>query len=225
MIYAYCRISRPTQNITRQERNILELYPTAKLFTEAFSGTTQDRPMWQKLIKTVKESDTIVFDSVSRMSRNAEEGFKDYEELYNRGVNLIFIKEPHINSDTYKSAQKNQLELTNNEIADIYITATNEVLLLLAKQQIKIAFDQAQKEVDDLHQRVSEGIKTAKLNGKQIGRANGTEVITKKSIASKDIIRKHSRSFGGTLSDKDCIKLCGISRNSFYKYKSEIAKE
>ena len=35
-----------------------------------------------------------------------------------------------------------------------------------------ICFDK-EKEVLDLHQRTSEGIKTAKLNGKQIGRIKG----------------------------------------------------
>ena len=42
----------------------------------------------------------IIFDSESRMSRNAEEGFNLYEELYLKGVTLVFIKEPHINTDT-----------------------------------------------------------------------------------------------------------------------------
>lgn len=36
---------------------------------------------------------------------------------------------------------------------------------------------------------------------------------------------KYSVSFGGVLNDKDCIKLVGISRNTFYKYKKEILKE
>ena len=40
------------------------------------------------------------------MSRNAEEGFRVYEELFNKGIELIFIKEPHINTSTYKEAIK-----------------------------------------------------------------------------------------------------------------------
>ncbi len=75
MIYGYARISRPTQNIERQIRNITEYEPTAKIFRESYTGTTQVRPEWLKLIKRIKPDDTIIFDSVSRMSRNAEEGF------------------------------------------------------------------------------------------------------------------------------------------------------
>ena len=225
MIYGYCRTSRKEQNIERLVRNILTAEPKAKIYSEAFTGTTQDRAEWQKLIKNVKSGNTIIFDSVSRMSRNAEEGFADYEELYGKGITLSFLKEPHINTDTYKSAKEHQLKMTDNEIADIYITATNQVLLILAKQQIKIAFEQAQKEVDDLHQRTAEGIKTARLNGKQIGRPIGSSGETNKAKTAKEIIRKHSKSFGGTLSDKDCIKLCGISTNSYYKYKKELCIE
>ena len=172
-------------------------------------------------MEILKAGDTIIFDSVSRMSRNAEEGFKDYEDLFSKGINLIFLKEPHINTETYKAAQKNQIELTDNEIADIYITATNEVLLLLAKQQIKIAYEQSEKEVMDLRNRVTEGMLTARLNGKQIGRQEGTRIETKKSKAAKEKIVKHSKYFNGSLSDYDCMKLCEISRNTFYRYKRE----
>ena len=33
----------------------------------------------------------MVFDSVSRMSRNAEEGFALYEDLYHKGIRLVFL--------------------------------------------------------------------------------------------------------------------------------------
>ena len=74
----------------------------------------------------------------------------------------------------------------------------------------------------DLHQRVSEGLLTAKLNGKQIGQKKGTKLTTKKSIKAKEIIIRHSKDFDGTLSDEDCRKLAGISRNTYYTYKKEL---
>ena len=92
----------------------------------------------------------------------------------------------------------------------------------LAKEQIKIAFDQSEKEVADLHQRTKEGIETARLNGKQIGQKKGNKLTTKKSIASKEVILKHSKDFNGSLCDTDVMKLTGLSRNTFYKYKREI---
>ena len=226
MIYGYARISRPTQNIERQIRNITEYEPTAKIFKEAYTGTTQARPEWLKLMKRIKQDDTIIFDSVSRMSRNAEEGFTEYEMLFDKCVNLIFIKEPHINTATYQNALNTQIEMTGNIIADEYIKATNKVLMILAKQQIKLAFDQSEKEVTDLHHRTAEGIKTARQNGKQIGRPVGAVVTTKLSIKAKAIIERHSIDFGGTLTDAEVMKMIGkISRNSYYKYKRQLKNQ
>lgn len=223
MTYGYCRISRSTQNIERQARNITEYDPKAKLIKEAYTGTTQERPAWLKLRKGLKPGDTVIFDSVSRMSRNAAEGFREYQELFDAGVNLVFLKERHIDTETYKTALQSGIDMTGNQIADIYIEATNRVLMILARQQIELSFLQAEKEVEDLHARTAEGMKTAKLNGKQIGRPVGAVVVTKKSVHAKAVIRQHSRDFGGTLNDADVIKLIGnISRNSFYKYKREL---
>jgi len=101
MRYGYCRISRPKQSIERQIRNIKAAFPDAVIIQEIFTRTRMDRKEWMKLVRQIKEGDTIIFDSVSRMSGNAEEGFAAYEDLYNKGVNLVFLKEPHINTDTY----------------------------------------------------------------------------------------------------------------------------
>lgn len=226
--YGYCRISTPKQNIDRQERNILEVYPAAHIVKEIYTGTkTIGRKEWNKLYKLVKQEAaagkevTIIFDSVSRMSRNADEGFQLYEELFNLGISLVFLKEPHINTDTYKNAINVDIQMTGTN-ADILLKAVKEYLMQLAKEQIRIAFEQAEKEVMDLHQRTAEGIKTAKLNGKQIGRIKGNKYTTKKETAAKEIILKNSKDFNGTNTDSEVIKIAGISRNSYYKYKAEL---
>lgn len=224
MVYGYCRISTNKQNIERQERNIRAAYPDAMIVKEAYTGTSLNRKEWGKLMKIVKRGDTLVFDSVSRMSRNAEEGFEAYQSMFSLGINLVFLKEPHINTDTYKTAMQNQVQLTGSCV-DLILEGVNKYLLTLAREQIKIAFDQAEKEVADLHQRTREGIQTAKLNGKQIGQKAGAKLITKKSIASKEVIRKHSKDFGGSLSDVEVMQLTGLSRNTYYKYKREIKQE
>ena len=192
---------------------------------EVFTGRKfYERKKLQKLLKTIKEGDTIVFDSVSRMSRDAEEGFKLYEELYHKGINLVFLKEPHINTDTYKSTLASSVPLTGTEV-DFILEGINKYLMALAKEQIKLAFLQAEKEVQDLRQRTREGLITAKLNGKQVGCVKGTKLTTKKSIESKKQILKYSKDFEGTLKDTEVIKLIEISRNSYYKYKRELNME
>lgn len=224
--YGYTRISTNKQSIDRQIRNIRSLYPKSIIYQEIFTGTkTEGRKKWMQLLKVVKAGDTIIFDSVSRMSRNAEEGIQTYFELYEKGVNLVFLKEGYINTDTYNTAIKQSISETGNEIADIYIEATNKVIKMLAAQQIKKAFEQSQKEVDDLHQRTKEGMQTARLAGKQIGQRQGAKLTTKKSIQAKEEIKKYSKDFQGTLKDVDVIRIIGIARNSYYKYKRELLEE
>lgn len=224
-IYGYCRISTNKQSIERQHRNILALYPNALIVDEVFTGTKiEGRKEWNKLLKKVNKGDIIIFDSVSRMSRNSAEGFMLYKELFERGVELVFIKEKHINTETYKNALTNNIQLTGTNV-DFILEGINKYLLSLAEEQIKIAFEQSEKEVKDLHQRTKEGIETARLNGKQIGLQKGTKLTTKKSIKAKQEILKYSKDFQGTLKDIEVMKLIGISRNSFYKYKKELIEE
>lgn len=53
--YGYCRISRKTQNIERQERNILEAYPEARISKEAYTGTKlQGRKRLDEILKQIK---------------------------------------------------------------------------------------------------------------------------------------------------------------------------
>ena len=224
MLYGYARISNPKQSIDRQIRNIKAKYPDAVIVDEAFTGTTSSRPKWQRLFSHVKSGDQIVFDSVSRMSRNAEDGFRDYETLYYRGVELIFLKEPMIDTATFRNALSSSVPMTGTNV-DLILEGVNRFLMELAREQIRLAFEQAEKEVADLHQRTREGIETARLNGKQIGRIAGARVTTKKSIHAKAVIQKHSKDFNGSLTDKDLIRLLGISRNTYYKYKLELINE
>lgn len=225
MIYGYCRISSKKQSIDRQIRNIKNEYQEAIMVEEVFTGTkTYERRKFQNLLKKLKPGDTVIFDSVSRMSRDADEGFRLYEELYHKGINLVFLKEPHINTDTYKKTLASSVPLTGTEV-DFILEGINKYLMALAKEQIKLAFLQAEKEVQDLKQRTREGLITAKLNGKQVGCVKGTKLTTKKSIEAKKQILKYSKDFNGTLKDTEVMKLIGISRNSYYKYKRELNME
>lgn len=220
--YGYARISRRTQSIERQIRNIREINGNAIIYQEAYTGTKIDRPKWSALYNKVQSGDTIIFDSVSRMSRNAEEGITAYMDLYKRGVNLVFIKEPTINTDNYKSTV--QIAMTGTD-ADVILEGVNKYLMILAEKQIRAAFEQAQKEVDDLHERTSEGMKTAKDKGKQIGAVEGKKLVTKKSKEMKDKIKKMAKAFDGNMTDGEVIETLKIARNTYYKYKRELIEE
>ena len=235
-IYGYARISTMKQNIQRQIDNIKKDYPEAIIITEEYTGTKINRPAFDKLLKNLKPGDTVVFDEVSRMSRNAEEGFKLYEELFNKGVNLVFIKEPHINTETYKKALQNNVSLTGTNV-DFILEGVNNFLMALAKEQIELAFKTAQSEVDFLHQRTSEGVKKANERydreealglphtKQRSGFAKGTKLTTKKSIEMKEKIRALSKDFNGTNNDIEVMAITKLARNTYYKYKREMLAE
>ena len=222
--YGYCRVSTSKQSIERQVRNIKCSFPDAVIITDEYSGTSLDRPGWSKLYKQLKPGDTIIFDQVSRMSRDAVDGYHVYETLFNQGVQLVFLKEPHINTSTYKKALESGVPLTGTDV-DFILEGVNQYLLSLAKEQIRIAFEQSEKEVADLRSRTREGIEIARINGKQIGQPKGKKLIVKKERPAKEQILRLSKQFNGTLSDLDCIKLVGVSRNTFYKYKKQLKKQ
>lgn len=169
IIIGIARISTSKQNIERQVRNILEKYPKAHIIKITCSGSKViGYEEFERVIKEVKENKgnkkyKLVFDSASRMSRDSEGGCNLYEELFNSNVSIEFLKEPYINTEVYKKAMDNQIQInlnTGNKATDnlmnTIIQALNKYSLELAKEQIKKVFDQAQKELEDLHQRTAE---------------------------------------------------------------------
>lgn len=232
MLYGYCRVSTPKQSIERQIRNIKSEYPNAVIIQEAHTGTKVTRPQWSKLYKRLQSGDVVVFDSVSRMSRTATDGFKLYKELSDKGVELVFLKEPHLNTSSYREAMNgiisNQItsgDTTTDELISAIMRAVNKFMLAKVESDILGAFEQAEKEVLDLHERTKEGIETARLNGKQIGQPRGTKLTTKKSIEAKKLIMKYNVHFGGSLNNEETYRLINISRNTFYRYLSELQAE
>ena len=218
MIYGYCRVSTPKQSLKRQEDNIRTLFPEALIYSDVYTGKTSDRPQFQKLLKKVNNGDVIVFDEVSRMSRNATEGFTDYMTLLSKGVELKFLKEPQIDTEVYKAAQGKQIELTGDEITDPIIRGVNEALHKLMERQIKVAFEQAEKERLLLSRRTKEGM----AKGRPAGRRKGIEQHQRKEKEAKRVIRKNNIAFGGSLNNKETMRLAGISSPTFYKYVKEM---
>ncbi len=237
--YGYARVSTQTQRLDRQIKSITEYAGDRKIeriYKEKFTGTRLDRPEFQRLLNVIEPGDTIIFDSVSRMSRTADEGYQLYMELLDNGVELVFINEPHISTEYYKKMQAKKISIATSgkesvdKLIKTVLDAITEFQNDETREKIRVAFEQSQKEVDDLHTRISAGIRATKANNiglpeterKQIGRAFGQQIVTKKSVEAKDKIRKMSKYFDGNMTDQEIIEILQISRNSYYKYKREL---
>lgn len=96
MNYAYMRVSTvDKQEFIRQEFALKD-YKIDQYFEEKISGTKKatTRPEFEKLIETVKEGDTIYFESMSRMARSMQDLIETTNFLANKKkVKVVFIKE------------------------------------------------------------------------------------------------------------------------------------
>ena len=151
--------------------------------------------------KIVAAGDTIVFDSVSRMSRNAVEGIDEYFNFFEKGIELIFLKEQYINTELYREQLKlnENISVEDKDLNDTIMKGIREYLVKLAEKQIIIAFNQSEKEVQDLRERTKEALRERKKQGVILGMRKGVTFETKKSKEMKIQIEKLSRSFSGTL--------------------------
>lgn len=233
-IIGYARVSTPTQKLSRQIDNLKKAYPDIVIIQETYSGKTQNRPKWQKLLRQCRAGNVskLVFDEVSRFSRNAEEAIKEYKELYELGIELEFIKEPHINSEVYRQASQRQINVDTSTMDDdtahllnTVIEGLNDYLLAVAEKQIKLAFERAQAERELLSKRTSEGLKQAKLMGSKVGRQKGEKLETRKKKRAVKIIRQHYKLLGGELTATQCFLLCQVTKSTFYRYINEMREE
>ena len=234
-IVGYARVSTPKQRLDRQISNLKAAYPDIIIVAEVFTGSTDNRPKWKKLLRQCRAGQVskLVFDEVSRFSRNAEEAIVEYKELFNLGIELEFLKEPHINSSVYREASQKKIEISTDQmdeetanLMNTVITGLNDYLLAIAEKQIFLAFEHAQRERELLSKRTSEGLReSALLKGEKLGRKEGTKLETKKSKRAKRVIRKLFIPFGGPLTATQCYKVANITKSTFYRYIKQIIEE
>lgn len=224
----YARVSTPKQKVRRQIDSITEYCKEAVIIEETYTGTSFKRPEWTKILKLVEKGEVscIIFDEISRMSRDAEEGYKTYKYFLEKGVEMVFLREPHLNSKTYYEARAKKIDIkieSGDKYTDEFLNAImdnlNQYMLNLVERQIEIAFERSQAEVDYIRARTKAGLAAAKARGAQIGRQPGTHIETKKYKKCARIIYQNYKLFGGKLYASSCCKLCdGIARSTFYRY-------
>lgn len=208
-----------------------ESFPDAVIIKEVNTGKFANCTEWDKLFQKLGKNDIIVFDSVSKMRSNAAEAFALYKDLVYRNIKIIFLKERHIDTEAYREALNGVISLSvlssdqiSQSLSKDILSAIDHFIMNKIEQDIYKAFEQSERTVKEISRRTREGIETARLNGKQIGTVKGAVHETKKSKAFKPLIVQYSKDFEGTLSDKECMKLIGLSNNTYYKYKRELKK-
>lgn len=139
MKVGYIRVSTAEQNTARQEEIMAQL-GVEKSYTEKISGKNTDRPQLQLMLDFVRNGDTVIVESYSRLARSTKDLFDILDKLESKDVKFISHKE---NIDT--STPQGKLMLT-------------------------IFAGLAEFERENMLVRQREGIEIAKVEGKYKGR-------------------------------------------------------
>ena len=139
MKVAYIRVSTEGQNTARQEEAMKGL-GVERCFIEKISGKNTDRPQLKAMMDFVREGDSLIVESYSRLARSTHDLLEIVDALSKKGVAFVSLKE---NIDT--TTPQGKLMLT-------------------------IFAGLAQFERECLLQRQAEGIAIAKANGVYKGR-------------------------------------------------------
>lgn len=190
--FAYVRVSSKEQHIDRQIDTMRALgIDERDIFIDKLSGKNIDRPQYQLLKAVVREGDTVVFDSITRLSRNMDDIKKEYAWFNHNIINLKFIKEPMLN--------------TSNNTSDVMRKAINDIILTILG-----AF--AQREREEIKQRQREGIEAARKRGKHLGRPKAQ--LTEKQV--KQFNQLYPTWKKGKITAVAMMQEMGLKRNTFY---------
>lgn len=92
MHVAYERVSTSGQSTLRQDV-MMQDQQIEKVFTEKVSGKDRNRPELQKMLEFVREGDTVIVESISRLARSTRDFLNILDELEKKHVALISLKE------------------------------------------------------------------------------------------------------------------------------------
>lgn len=214
--FSYMRIStkeeRALQKFARQE-NALAKYQRDNgisytvQFKEDVSGKSfENRTEWQRLERLLQSGDTIVFKDISRFTREAENGYRKYMELLDKGIELIFIDNQTVSTPYIK--QLLNVAQSQNLVAKTSLESTVKLLLI-------VELDRVEQERRILIKRITDGIAASE---KKSGRKTGT--LDKLTDALKADIKSYLTD--RTIKQKDILEKHHISRNTLKKYAAII---
>ena len=150
MEYGYARVSTKEQNEQRQIVVLEEFGLDRKqIFTDKQSGKDFERTNYRKLVRRLKEGDTLVVKSIDRLGRNYEEILEQWRIITkDKGAAIVVLDMPLLDT-------RQNRDLTGTLIADIVLQLLSYV---------------AQTEREFIRQRQAEGIAVAKAQGVRFGR-------------------------------------------------------
>ncbi len=172
-------------------------------FKEDESGKSFDnRKQWNKLEQLLQKGDIVVFKDISRFTREAENGYKKYMELLEKGIELVFIDNQTVSTDYIK--QLLNVASKQNLVAKTSLESTVKLLLI-------VELDRVEQERLTFIKRVKDGIAASeKKSGRPVGKLDKMSEALERDI--KEYLTNRS------IKQIDLMKKYNISRNTLKKY-------
>lgn len=189
MIVKYLRVSTSKQDIARQDIQLDKLnIKFDKEYIDKLTGKFRDRPELNKMIVNVKEGDIVYCESISRLGRSLKDLINIIEQLVNKGVRVVIVKEGiDTNSSTYK--------------------------LLLA-----VFGGVAEMERETIQERVIQGVEKCKATGEtKSGRWFGREEKQVEDLP-KNFKKYYNQMIAKEITKVEMSKLLGCSRATLYRW-------
>lgn len=208
-IFAYMRIStnKTTQKTDRQQQTIIEYsiangFRIDEFFSDTITGGTKadNRPNYHNMKVQLRNGDTVIVSDIDRLGRNADDVIIEIKDLQSKGIRVVALDVPFLND-----WQKMNDDSLSRMIIDIFVTLKAHI---------------AQQEKEKTHERVMQGLNTARAKGKKLGRpATGVPKEFKKEY------NKFQSGEYGNISVVQFAKMNGIATSTFYKYTTILKKE
>ena len=193
MEYGYARVSTKEQNAERQLIALTAFGVAANaIFVDKQSGKDFERTQYRKLIRKLKDGDTLVVKSIDRLGRNYEEILEQWRVITKEKCAAIVVLDMPL-LDTRQSR-----DLTGTLIADIVLQLLSYV---------------AQTEREFIRQRQAEGIAAAKRNGVQFGRRPMERPASFRTMKARWI--------NNEISARAAAKQLGVTHGTFLRWAKE----
>ena len=150
MEYGYARVSTREQNEARQMIALTGFgIAESAIFVDKQSGKDFERTQYRRLMRKLKDGDTLVVKSIDRLGRNYEEILEQWRVITKeKRAAIVVLDMPLLDT-------RQNRDLTGTLIADIVLQLLSYV---------------AQTEREFIRQRQAEGIAVAKARGVRFGR-------------------------------------------------------
>ena len=189
-VFGYARVSSKDQNETRQVEALKEAgVEERNIFIDRVSGKSFDRPMYQAMIMSMREGDTLIITSVDRLGRNYTAIMEEWRHITQEiKANIKVLEIPLL--DTTLTG-----DLDGRFIANLVLQLLSYI---------------SEKERASIRERQRQGLEIAKANGKQLGRP-----ALESPPEFLSVYKEWKR---GEITAVAAMKKLNVKKTSFYKF-------